>query len=267
MISTFQLFGKTVTMLMVFSILGIVISFLVAIWLTKKKNLSVEDTFYMLLFTLIGCFIGAKLFYFIFSVNHFWLSELTFLQNFSRFCIIVINGGLVFYGGLIGGIVGAFIYLKAFHLPVFRYFDTLLPIIPLFHAFGRLGCYFTGCCHGFPYNGPFRVVYTNSFSTINNQAYFPVQLIEALFNFILFLLLTYLLFKKPNLNQGRSVGLYLLCYSIMRFLLEYLRGDEIRGRLLLFSSSQWISLLLIPIALFLLFGYGSKLSERNHKSS
>ena len=207
---------------------------------------------------MIGCYFGAKILYIIFSVKHLWISELTFMQNFSRFSIIMIGGGLVFYGGLLGSMIGSYIYLKVFHLPVISYFGAVLPIVPLFHAFGRLGCYFTGCCHGVPYNGVFRVVYSNSPAAENHKGYFPVQLLEAGLNFLIFMLLSYITLKRPKWKEGSTIGLYLLCYCVMRFFLEFLRGDEIRGSFFALSSSQCISILLIPVALFLLHGKKSK---------
>ena len=82
-------------------------------------------------------------------------------------------------------------------------------------------------------------------------ALFPVQLLEATLNFILFLFL-YHYAKKPR-KPGAVLGLYLVCYAVERFGLEYLRFDEIRGFLFGISTSQWISMLLIPIGLFLIF--------------
>ncbi len=89
--------------------------------------------------------------------------------------------------------------------------------------------------------------YVNGLGSVSR---FPVQLLEALINLILFIIL-FLYAKKPR-KDGSLLGIYLICYSLLRFSLEFLRGDVERGILLGISTSQWISLLLIPAGIFLL---------------
>ena len=126
----------------------------------------------------------------------------------------------------------------------------IIPVVPLAHALGRVGCFCAGCCYGIPMDPPWGVCFHSALAP-HGVALFPVQLLEAALNFILFLFL-YHYAKKPR-KPGAVLGLYLVCYAVERFGLEYLRFDEIRGFLFGISTSQWISLLLIPIGLFLIF--------------
>ena len=105
------------------------------------------------------------------------------------------------------------------------------------HAFGRVGCFFAGCCYGKP---------TDSFLGVQfpgmSQKVHPTQLYEAIFLFALFTL-CYLLYWKKNFKHNLS--LYLVVYGIFRFCIEYLRGDD-RGQLIgMISPSQFWSILMI----------------------
>ena len=115
-------------------------------------------------------------------------------------------------------------------------------VAPLFHTFGRIGCFLGGCCYGIPCD--FGFVYTqNPIAMANGVRRFPVQLLEALFCFFLFLLL-FSLFRRGRC-KNRLLALYLGIYSVGRFFLEYLRGDDYRGFLWGLSTSQLISILLL----------------------
>ena len=81
----------------------------------------------------------------------------------------------------------------------------------------------------------------------------PVQLMEAGLNFIFFGIMIYL-FRKKEIRGGRLMGIYLLYYSLARFVLELLRGDKIRGSVGLFSTSQLISVMLVPVGIVLVTG-------------
>ena len=158
------------------------------------------------------------------------------------------EGGMVFYGGLIGGIAGAFLSAKITKTNLADYCDAIVPCIPLGHAFGRLGCFFGGCCYGIPHDGFLGMCFPFTGVT---EPVLAVQLIEAFLNLMVSLfLILYTRKKRPGLQ---TLYVYLLIYAVERFLLEYLRGDKIRGVFLL-STSQWISLgiLLVVLPLLLL---------------
>lgn len=143
------------------------------------------------------------------------------------------GGGFVFYGGLLGGVVFLIIY-RLCHFPLNR--DVLWAIVPsitLGHAIGRIGCFLAGCCFGSP---------TQSWWGIHLHGVdrHPTQLLEAI---SLFVLSWYLLkSKKPH---SLLLTHYLLIYGGIRFVIEMLRGDSIRGQWGIFTPSQWISLALI----------------------
>ena len=104
------------------------------------------------------------------------------------------------------------------------------------NGFGRIGCLMGGCCYGIKYDGPLHIVMSD------NIARFPVQLVETL---LLFMLAAFLIFKKTHSKNSSTIIYYLTIYPSMRFLLEFLRGDRIRGIFLGLSTSQWISLLIL----------------------
>ena len=151
----------------------------------------------------------------------------------------LIRGGFVFYGGLAGGIAGVLFSRKIHRLPVSDLLSVSVPLLPLGHAFGRIGCALAGCCYGIAYSGLGSVTYTHSVTAPNGVALFPVQISEALCLFLLAALLLRLFFRRKPV--GILVIVYLACYSAMRFLLEFLRGDAARGFWCGLSVSQWIS--------------------------
>ncbi|MDO4384883.1 MAG: prolipoprotein diacylglyceryl transferase [Clostridia bacterium] len=157
------------------------------------------------------------------------------------------EGGLVFYGSLIGGILGGILGARIARESLSSYLAPIVPCIPLGHAFGRLGCFFGGCCYGMPYDGPLAVRFPAAGVT---EPVFPVQLLEALINLVIFILL--ILYTRKSRPRGYSLYLYLLLYSVSRFTLEFLRGDKIRGLSNGLSTSQWISIVLFGGALLLM---------------
>ena len=153
------------------------------------------------------------------------------------------NGGLVFYGGLIGGIAGAILALKWQKLDINRVEQCMVPALPLGHAIGRIGCLLAGCCHGFEYNGPFAV---KNLLLSAEKTYFPIQAVEAFLNLAIFVFLLW--YGRKKRRTYHMLCLYLCMYSVVRFIIEFFRGDDIRGGFLTFSTSQWISLMIFLIS-------------------
>lgn len=159
-------------------------------------------------------------------------------RNFS----FLFHSGLVFYGSLFGGIIGAIVSGRLLRVNLARAETAIVPFLPLGHAVGRVGCMMAGCCYGIKYEGFFAVKnqYAGGFC-------FPVQAVEAFFN----LCIMAVLLKRAGKDsvQHRLLSLYLVMYSAVRFFVEFLRGDLIRGLHYGLSTSQWISLAIMVICL------------------
>lgn len=154
---------------------------------------------------------------------------------------------MTFYGGLIGGV--------ATFLLVFRYYvkrrhpetnlQQLFIIAPgaitIAHAFGRVGCFFAGCCYGIETTSWLGVQFPHPHPTYPSTVY-PTQLFEAIFLFILAGVLLLLAFKKQYMF---TMPVYLISYGVWRFLIEFIRGDERGAFFLRLSPSQWIALFAI----------------------
>ena len=164
-----------------------------------------------------------------------------------------LGSGMTFIGGLIGGVltfmIFYFIFRKRYDTKLYQVVSIVPSCILIAHAFGRIGCFFAGCCYG-------KV--TDSFLGVKfphlSQPVHPTQLYEAAFLFIMFGVCTYLVVK---FNFKHNLSLYLISYGIFRFLIEYLRGDE-RGELVGFiSPSQFLSIFMVlgGIALIFMFNY------------
>jgi phosphatidylglycerol:prolipoprotein diacylglycerol transferase len=213
------------------------------------------DMVILLLIAGAGAFLGGHILY---GLIHFrQLAGMTAnIQQFESVGgffngIAVVFGGSVFYGGLSGGMAAAFLYSKKTGKDFFYLADLAAPAIPLFHFFGRIACFLAGCCFGI--ESSFGFTYTHSLiNEANGINRFPVQLLESLFNLALFFIL--LRTKKVSRFKGKQLFLYLLLYSFGRFFLEFIRGDGYRGKWLIFSTSQWISLFYALVAGIKLYG-------------
>ncbi len=151
--------------------------------------------------------------------------------------------GIVFYGGLFGYLLGFEVYRRIKRLDRAAR-DIAATVIPLFHCFARAGCFCAGCCYGRRWEGPLSVNYTNvSGGQIVTCPRIPVQLLESGFDLMLFGFLLVLLLRD-NWREKHITRLYLLLYSVWRFLIEFLRGDELRGVIHGISFSQSISVLI-----------------------
>ncbi|MBQ3356538.1 MAG: prolipoprotein diacylglyceryl transferase [Oscillospiraceae bacterium] len=245
MVPLFQIFDKTVSIYMILGVIGVLVVMFAMYRLAVRDKLDEIEMLWMVLVSFIGVFLGGSLLYGL--VNYRMILALIRnweqVDSFGTFldCILSIFGGSVFYGGLLGMLLAIWIYRKKRRLS-HRYFDAAAVGIPLFHTFGRLGCFLGGCCYGVECKFGFTYHYSLA-PDANGVSRFPVQLLEALFNACLALIL-YRLFRRKKL-EGRLINVYLYAYPAFRFLDEFLRGDTYRGLWWGLSTSQWISLLII----------------------
>ena len=249
MLSYINIFGYNIATYGLIIFIGIFIGAIISIfYFTKFFNIKKEDVFYCILYAVIGVGIGAKLLYIITNIP-FLIENYQTLDLYNTF-LQMLKGGFVFYGGLIGGILGVFIYSKQFKISFKELLLILLPVVPLIHSIGRIGCLCAGCCYGMEYHGFGAITFHDSLLAPNDVPLFPMQVVEAICNFIIFIVL--LVTYKKFLGTYKTVGLYLVLYSIVRFTLEFFRGDLIRGIYFSLSTSQWISIVLfiIGIAIF-----------------
>ena len=246
MLPTFTLFGRTIGLYPLFGVLGVFAAGIYACRAAKKQGYDDNDMIVLLLISAIGVLLGSHLLYGLtnFQLMVDFFTGLPKLGSFREFIqgAILVFGGSVYYGGLIGGMAAGALYIRhrKFSFPVCT--DLIAPAVPLFHVFGRIGCFMGGCCYGVACK--WGITYHNALTPdANGVARFPVQLVEAVFNLGLFFALDAL--RRRGKFQGKLFCLYLIAYSIGRFILEFWRGDAIRGFVLGLSTSQFISILLL----------------------
>lgn len=215
-----------------------------------EKRVSVEEKvniLYSLSFMAIFSVIGGKLFSII------SLPKI----NGENILDLIMRSGSVFYGGLIGGFLGLFFYCKRKNLNYYRYSDLITYVLPLGQSIGRLGCFCNGCCYGKEYDGLFSIKYQIEGQIVS---IFPTWFFESAFCLILFIFQIFL-FSKNKI--GICSSSYFILYAIFRFIIEYFRGDKIRGHLGLLSTSQIISIFVLLYGLFIIIKI-FKMGEKDH---
>lgn len=257
----FEIFGHFIGTYMICALIGIFTACPLGVFCYKRFTGEDIPMIFVYLFSAIGVFIGMHLLYGVTMAEYIpKLFQATGFMNFwQRFAAIF--GGSVFYGGLLGGLVAGGISAKVQRLPADIVTDCAAPSIALFHGFARIGCFMGGCCYGIEWE--YGVTFTKALvKSANGVPRVPVQLFEAAFEFALFALL-FILLMKTNRFRGKLLALYLLCYSVGRFFLEFLRGDDYRGFLFGLSTSQIISILVFigSVIFFIVKRRSSKTSE------
>lgn len=219
--------------------LMIAIGVLAAYILTEqraKRNARYDGDliFSFMIWAVLGGLLGAKLLYLITQLP-------AIIENPKL--LLKVTDGFVIYGGILGGIFFAYLFCRKKKVSTLAYFDLAIPSVALAQGFGRLGCLLAGCCYGKTTESAFHIMFHESHYAPNNIPLVPTQILSSGLNFVHFIVL--MLLTKYKKADGQITGFYLVFYSIGRFILEYLRGDLIRGSVGRFSTSQFISLFLV----------------------
>ena len=172
-----------------------------------------------------------------------------------RALLDLVRSAGVFYGGLIGAVAVAFVYMRRYRMPLWTTTDVFAPGIALGHAVGRLGCLMAGCCFGRPTTVPWAITFHNAAASLNADTplgvpLHPTQLYEAGAELLILGGLLWL-DRKGHAFSGRTFWTYILLYAMSRFVIEFYRGDP-RGTVGVFSTSQFVSLFLGPLAIIML---------------
>ena len=210
--------------------MGVLAAWFVAEQRARKLNLAYEHIFYLVVWCAIGGFASAKIL--------FWITNWReFLQNPRQ---LISSDGFVVYGGIIGGILVGWLYCMIKKLKFLEYFDLMMPSIALAQGFGRIGCFLAGCCYGKETDSIFAITFHESEFAPNNVPLIPTEIYSSVLDFAHFALLLFIASRKKK--DGQVAACYLIFYSIGRFILEFFRGDLIRGSVGVLSTSQFISL-------------------------
>ena len=215
----------------------------------QKRGLDHNRVLDLGIYIIISALIGAKLLLLVTDFSTF--------RNDPKELLTLARSGGVFYGGLILAVVVALWYIRRAGLPLWTTCDVFAPGIALGHVVGRFGCLFAGCCYGKPVSAPhwWTVTFTDPFAAANvgtplGVPLHPTQLYEAGAE-LLILAVLLLTERKGRPFPGRTFWLYMLLYAVSRFIIEFFRGDD-RGTVWMFSTSQFISILLAPLAIVML---------------
>ena len=247
----------------VFIGIGFLASFCLILKLKQYARLTTDQVYNISMIALFAGVIGARTFY----VVQFWE------QFRGRGILSILNvheGGLVFYGGFILAFIAECLYAKwptvrrllglkekksadgseaRKDISILALLDILGPAMALAHAFGRVSCFMQGCCFGkpapngfplavrFPPGSPAAARYP-SILTSGSEPVFPVQLFESAGNILMCAILLLLLRKRKY--AGTIGGIYLILYGVMRFLIEFMRGDH-TDSILGLTPSQFIA--------------------------
>ena len=224
-------------------VIGILVAGGLFCHLLVKRGQSDSEGIYLILWACLGCALGGSLLYGLTNISK-W-GTLIEADSIEEFLLTAgrLFGGSVFYGGLMGGLASTAIYMKVKGLRVAEYADCGAVCIPLFHAFARVGCFFAGCCYGIECSWGFASSANAYIPAVVGVSRFPTQLLEATLNLGIFVLL--LVMERKGRLRGALLWFYLLLYSIVRFGVEFLRGDDLRGIWFGVSTSQWISIVLL----------------------
>ena len=239
--------------------LGFLAAWQVLAWLCRRTGRQPEPLSNLLMLMLFSGIIGARLEY----VREFWSREFA-ADPLSVFKVW--QGGLVFYGGLILAIAVFFVWCRVRRERMAPIADLFVTVIPLAHAFGRVGCFFFGCCYGRESACACAVAFPRHSPAWNSQVeagrilqtaqsalpVLPTQLFEAVAVLILFAVLMFVFLRNWKRRPGFTTGCYLAGYACIRFSIEFLR-DDMRQRFGEVSIGQVVSIGLFCLGITFMF--------------
>ncbi len=251
MLPYIDIFGKEVYTYPLIVIVAFAIAVAAASFRARSSGLVRQDAFNCGLLSCVGAVAGGKIM--------FLLTMLPKIIETPSMIVAYLLSGFTYYGAFIGALAALTIYLKAYRLPLLRYFDLIAASVPIAQAVGRLGCYCAGCCYGCETTSALGVVFSDPRCIAPlGVSLVPTQLIEAGACLLLFAVLLIYASRKPL--SGRVFSAYLIGYGVLRFIIEFFRADD-RGPVLGLSVSQYISLAAVVIG-SALFIAAKRIAER-----
>ena len=217
---------------------------------TAKSDIISQDNLYSLfLYTIAAAIVGARLLYVLTNPGEFAKAPLNIFK--------VWHGGLVYYGGFIVAALYVIWYAKRKKIPLARLSDVIAPALGLGHFFGRIGCFFAGCCYGKECSLPWSVVFNNTDTlALRGVHLHPVQIYEALGNLMIFVILHF--YNKKEHAAGNAFALYLIIYAVLRFSLEFFRGDFRGATFAGLSIAQLVSIILLASGIIIIMRTSKK---------
>ena len=199
------------------------------------------------IYLIIAALVGAKLMLVVVDFNYYLAQPREILSLF--------RAGGVFYGGLIAAVAVALWLVRRYGLSMWTTADLFAPGIALGHVIGRFGCLLAGCCYGRPTDMPWAITFTDPAAAANvgtplGIPLHPTQLYDAGAELLIMVLLL-ATERRGRTFAGRTFWLYILLYGVSRFISEFYRGDE-RGAIMGLSTSQFISVIAVPLAVAML---------------
>ena len=220
-----------------FMALGVALGILFLYRQARRQGLNASRIIDAAFYIMIVALIGSKL---VLLVGNF-----SYYTSNPKELLWIARSGGVFQGGLAFGAIFAFWYFRKYKLPTWKIADLVGPALALGHGFGRIGCFLAGCCWGracvSPWAVNFQSDYAHNLTGVPiHQDVHPVQLYEAVLNFINFGILYLLLRKKKP--DGQVFCFYIINYAVIRFFTEWFRGDHSASGYVLEGSSPFLSL-------------------------
>jgi phosphatidylglycerol:prolipoprotein diacylglycerol transferase len=198
----------------------VALAFIFGLWTASRRALQqgvpAEKILDIGPWLIIGAIIGARTLY----VFTFWREQFADKPIWEIF--MVQKGGLVYYGGLVGASLACILYARLKHLPLWKLSDILAPSIALGYVFGRIGCLMNGCCYGRECSLPWAIHFPPGHETYPHGVH-PTQVYESLLSSGLYAGLAWLYRRKTF--DGQVFSAYLVCYAMLRSLVEMFRGD------------------------------------------
>jgi len=213
---------------------GLLAALFVASHRAKRRGMDDDIVYGIVLCSAIFGFLGAKIMYCLVE----WKS---FIQDPVS---IFSSSGFVVYGGITGGVLSVIIYTKFKKVNPIEYLELCIPSVAIAQAFGRLGCFFAGCCYGKETDSIIGITFHNSDYAPNGVKLMPTQLISSVGNLLIAVFL--IAISRKAKKKGTITGLYLILYSIGRFFVEILRDDN-RGNVGVLSTSQFYGIFILII--------------------
>lgn len=230
--------------------IGYMSAFLISEKRARKRGMNTDVLYGIFWCAVFGGALGSKLLYYTVNIREVIADP---------YIILDFQNGWVVYGGIIGGVLTSWIYCRIKKVDFVSYLDLVLPAVAFAQGWGRIGCFFAGCCYGRETDSILGITYWQSDFAPNGVKLVPTQIFSSVGDFaIAFLLMTY---AKRKPKKGKVAAGYCILYSIGRFVIEIFRNDY-RGEFGPLSTSQLISIFILALGIGMYVWAGKRDTEK-----